>query len=157
MLLLLLETLFLIILVSRTFFLILNGGILISRDFLGKGWKFPFNLDARGKVGVSSYEEDIKEAIHIILGTAKGERLMRPDFGCGIHEYVFCSMNVVNIHLIENTVREALLMWEPRIKVISVKAEPEPEEGKLLIEIDYQVRSTNTRFNLVYPFYLKEG
>lgn len=108
-------------------------------------------------MGISSYEEDIKEAIHIILGTAKGERLMRPDFGCGIHEYVFCSMNVVNIHLIENSVREALLMWEPRIKVISVKTEPKAEEGKLLIEIDYEVRTTNTRFNLVYPFYLKEG
>jgi len=135
----------------------LNGGILISKDFLGKGWKFPFNLDPRGKVGVSSYEEDIKEAILIILGTAKGERLMRPDFGCGIHEYVFCSMDVVNLHLIENAVREALIMWEPRIKVISVKAEPDSEEGKLLMEIDYQIRTTNNRFNLVYPFYLKEG
>ena len=142
---------------TETLFLTLNGGILISKDFLGKGWKFPFNLDTRGKVGVSSYEEDIKEAILIILGTAKGERLMRPDFGCGINEYIFCSMNVVNLHLIENAVREALLMWEPRIKVISVKIEPEAEEGKLLIEIDYQVRTTNNRFNLVYPFYLKEG
>ncbi len=108
-------------------------------------------------MGVSSYEEDIKEAIHIILGTAKGERLMRPDFGCGIHEYVFCSMDVVNLHLIENTVYEALMMWEPRIKVISVKAESAAEEGKLLMEIDYQILTTNTRFNLVYPFYLKEG
>lgn len=135
----------------------LDGGIIISKDFLGKGWKFPFNLDPRGKVGVSSYEEDIRESILIILGTARGERLMRPDFGCGIHEYVFCSMDVVNLHLIENAVREALIMWEPRIKVISVKAEPDREEGKLLTEIDYQVRTTNTRFNLVYPFYLKEG
>lgn len=134
-----------------------SGGIIISKDFLGKGWKFPFNLDSRGKVGVSSYEEDIKEAILIILGTAKGERLMRPDFGCGIHEYVFCSMDIVNLHLIENAVREALIMWEPRIKVISVKTESEADEGKLLIAIDYQVRTTNTRFNLVYPFYLKEG
>jgi len=137
--------------------LTLDGGIIISKDFLGKGWKFPFNLDPRGKVGVSSYEEDIRESILIILGTARGERLMRPDFGCGIHEYVFCSMDVVNLHLIENAVREALIMWEPRIKVISVKAEPDREEGKLLTEIDYQVRTTNTRFNLVYPFYLKEG
>jgi phage baseplate assembly protein W len=108
-------------------------------------------------VGVSSYEEDIKEAIHIILGTAKGERLMRPDFGCGIHEYVFCSMNTLNLHMIENTIFEALIRWEPRIDVTDVKAKPEAEDGKLIIEIDYQIRSTNTRFNLVYPFYLKEG
>jgi uncharacterized protein len=82
---------------------------------------------------------------------------MRPDFGCGIHEFVFCSMNVVNLHLIENEVREALIMWEPRINVIRVKVESDVEEGRLLIEIEYQVRTTNTRFNLVYPFYLKEG
>ena len=109
------------------------------------------------QINIPYTREDIREAILIILGTAKGERLMRPEFGCVIHEYVFCSMDVVNLHLIENAVREALIMWEPRIKVISVKAEPDSEEGKLLMEIDYQVRTTNTRFNLVYPFYLKEG
>lgn len=140
-----------------TFFLVLNGGIFISKDFLGKGWKFPFSLDSKGNVAVSRYEEDIKEAIFIILGTAKGERLMRPEFGCAINQYVFCSMDVLNLRLIENTVLEALVRWEPRIKVISVKAELENEEGKLLISIDYQVLTTNTRFNLVYPFYLKEG
>lgn len=121
------------------------------------GWKFPFSLDPKGNVAASKFEEDIKEAIRIILGTAKGERLMRPDFGCGLNEYVFCSMDVLNLRLIENTVLEALVRWEPRIKVISVKAEPSTEEGKLLINIDYQILTTNTRFNLVYPFYLKEG
>jgi uncharacterized protein len=135
----------------------LNGGIKISKDFLGTGWKFPFNVDSRGKMGVSSYEDGIKESILIILGTAKGERLMRPDFGCDIFKYTFCSMNTLNINLIESTVLEALIKWEPRIEVISVKAKPESGEGKLMITIDYQVRANNTRFNLVYPFYLKEG
>lgn len=135
-----------------------NGGIRISREFLGKGWKFPFNVDHNGKLAVSSFEDDIKEAIRIILGTAKGERLMRPDFGCGINEYVFCSMDTLNLHLIENTVHEALTKWEPRIEVVGVKADTRSaEEGKLLINIDYKIRTTNTQFNMVYPFYLKEG
>lgn len=127
-------------------------------DFLGIGWKYPVNVDANGKVAISKYEEDIKEAIQIILGTAKGERLMRPDFGCGINEYVFSIINTLNIHLIENEVREALTTWEPRIEVLDVRTETTyATEGKLLISIDYLVRATNTQFNLVYPFYLREG
>jgi len=130
----------------------------MGREFLGTGWKFPFNVDHSRKVAVSSFEDDIKEAIWTILGTAKGERLMRPDFGCGINEYVFCSMDTLNLHLIENTVREALTKWEPRIEVLGVKVDTRSaEEGKLLINIDYKVRTTNTQFNLVYPFYIKEG
>ncbi len=130
----------------------------MSKDFLGIGWKYPVNIDNDGKIAVSEHEEDIKEAILIILQTAKGERLMRPDFACGINKYVFTDMNTVNLHLIENTVREALIKWEPRIEVLEVKADPKyRSEGKLLINIDYQVRATNTQFNLVYPFYLKEG
>jgi phage baseplate assembly protein W len=132
----------------------------MNRDFLGKGWKFPVRVDAHGKIAMSEYDEDIKEAIRIILETAKLERLMRPDFGCDIHEYVFSSTNTANFLRIENTVREALMIWEPRIDVIDVKSTMDPkypDEGRLLINIDYKVRSTNTRFNLVYPFYLKEG
>ena len=127
-------------------------------DFLGKGWKFPFNINHLGKVDISSYEEDVKEAIFIILGTVPGERIMRPDFGCGIHEYVFSTMDTLSLRLIENAVIEALTRWEPRIELIEVKVIPElSSEGKLLINIDYRVRTTNTSFNLVYPFYLKEG
>lgn len=140
----------------------------MNRDFLGKGWKFkiriegttfsPVNVDAHGKIALSEYEEDIKESIRIILETSKGERVMRPDFGCGIHEYVFSSMNTANLLRIENTIRDALTKWEPRIDVTNVKLDtPVEDEGKLMINIDYKVRSTNTRFNLVYPFYLKEG
>jgi uncharacterized protein len=130
----------------------------MSKDFLGKGWKFPVRTDAQGRIALSEYEDDIKEAIRIILGTAKGERLMRPDFGCGIHEYVFASMNAVNLNLIENSVREALTLWEPRIEVLSVKVNVQnADNGKLITNIEYKVRATNTQFNLVYPFYLKEG
>lgn len=125
---------------------------------MGQGWKFPVRTDNKGKINVSKYEEDIRESIRIILGTAKRERLMRPDFGCGIHEYVFSSMNIVNQRLIENSVREALIQWEPRIEVLDVQADTQYEnEGKLMINIEYEVRATNTMFNLVYPFYLKEG
>lgn len=127
-------------------------------DFLGKGWKFPFNIDHRGKVDISSYEVDIKEAISIILGTVEGERLMRPDFGCRIHKYVFSTMDTLSLRLIENAVIDALTRWEPRIELIEVKALPDPaNDGRLLINIDYRVRTTNTSFNLVYPFYVNEG
>lgn len=127
-------------------------------DFLGKGWKFPFNINHLGKVDISNYEADIKEAIFIILGTVPGERIMQPNFGCGIHEYVFTTMDALSLRLIENAVMEALTRWEPRIDLIEVKVTADPaSEGKLLINLDYTVRTTNTSFNLVYPFYLREG
>lgn len=130
----------------------------MNKDFIGIGWKFPVGADVHGKISMSEYEDDIEEAIRIILGTSKGERLMRPDFGCGIHEYVFSSINPSNLLRIENTVREALKRWEPRIDVLNVKTDSQlADEGKLIINIEYRVRSNNTKFNLVYPFFLKEG
>lgn len=130
----------------------------MAKEFLGIGWKFPVQTTPAGRISLSQYEEDIKEAIWIILSTAKGERVMRPDFGCGIHDLVFAPINVATLTLVENSVREALTVYEPRIELIAVKASAErAEEGKLLVSIDYRVRSTNNRFNLVYPFYLKEG
>ncbi len=130
----------------------------MAKEFLGVGWKFPVQVTPGGGIALSQYEEDIKEAIWIILSTAKGERVMRPDFGCGIHDLVFAPINVATLTLVENSVREALTVYEPRIELIAVKASPErADEGKLIVSIDYRVRSTNNRFNLVYPFYLKEG
>jgi len=130
----------------------------MAKEFLGKGWKFPVKIDAEGQIAMSEHEQDIKEAIWIILSTAKGERLMRPDFGCGIHDYVFASINTTNLALIESSVREALTLWEPRIELTDVKVSTEKiDEGKLMINIDYKVRTTNNQFNLVYPFYLTEG
>ena len=130
----------------------------MAKEFLGVGWKYPVNVNHNKKIAVSRYEEDIKEAIRIILGTAKGERVMRPDFGCGIHELVFAPINTTTVSQVENSVREALTIWEPRIELIEVKASMErADQGMLPVSIDYRVRTTNNRFNLVYPFYLKEG
>jgi len=107
---------------------------------------------------MSVHEEDIKEAIWIILSTSKGERVMRQDFGCGIYEFVFATINTATMGLIEASVREALTLWEPRIELVNVNVSVgKADEGKLLISIDYRVRSTNNEFNLVFPFYLKES
>lgn len=128
------------------------------KSFLGIGWKFPVNTDQKLMIQMSKYEEDIKESILIILGTSKGERVMRPDFGCGIHDFVFESANVSTIGRIEQTVRDALTIWEPRIQLIDViVVMDEIDIGKLIVNINYMVRATNNRFNLVYPFYLNEG
>jgi len=130
----------------------------MAREFLGRGWKFPVGVDPKGEIKMSEYEQDIKEAIWLILSTAKGERVMRPDFGCGIHDFVFASVNTSNIGLMEASVREALTVWEPRIELKDVSVSTERvSEGQLIISIDYKVRSTNNEFNLVYPFYLTEG
>lgn len=130
----------------------------MPKEFLGAGWKFPARVDSAGRISLSQYEEDIKEAIWIILSTAKGERVMRPEFGCGAHDLVFEPINAAMIRQVQTSVYEALITFEPRIEVLSVEvSDEEATLGRLLISIDYRVRSTNTVFNLVYPFYLKEG
>ena len=130
----------------------------MAREFLGVGWKFPVGVDGAGSIAMSEFEEDIRESIRIILSTSKGERPMRPDFGCGIHDLVFAPMNNTTIGLIESSVREALTLWEPRIELLSVRVSTEEADlGRLLVGIDYRVRATNNEFNLVYPFYLTES
>jgi hypothetical protein len=129
----------------------------MSADFLGQGWKFPFALD-QGGVARSMGESGIDESIWLILGTAKGERVMRPDFGCGIHDLVFSLNNATTAGRIAEEVRDALVRWEPRIELLDVgvtTAEDQPHV--LMIAIRYQVRATNNVFNLVYPFYLEQG
>lgn len=130
----------------------------MAKEFLGRGWKFPVNVNSAGKIEPSEYEEDIEEAIRIILSTSGGERVMRNDFGCAIHDFVFALINTSTIAMIEASVREALAMWEPRIELIEVNISTDKAgEGLLPISIDYRVISTNNEFNMVYPFYLKEG
>jgi len=97
----------------------------MAKEFLGVGWKFPIKLDASGRFKLSKYEEDIEESIRIILGTIPGERVMRPEFGCGIYEYVFSTINISNLALIEEEVKKALTLYEPRIEIIKVKASPD--------------------------------
>ena len=130
----------------------------MKKEFLGVGWKYPVGVEADGRISSSAYEENIRESIRILLGTAKGERVMRPEFGCSIHEYAYAPMDTLTFRLIENAIYEALTDWEPRIEVNEIKMLTEKaNEGKLLISIDYKVRRSNTQANLVYPFYLKEG
>jgi Bacteriophage baseplate protein W len=128
--------------------------------FQGTGWKFPVRTNSLGHVVFSQGEQDIKEAIQIILRTARGERVMRPAFGCGIHELIFEPINTGTLALVEANVRDALTQFEPRIDVLDVDVGPDaddPYQGKLLIKVHYRVRTTNNEFNLVFPFYLKEG
>jgi len=127
-------------------------------EFLGRGLGFPVTTDGDGRVDSAAGTTDIEQAIRIILGTAPGERVMRPQFGCGIHERVFDSVNTTTRTLVEDDVRDALVEWEPRIEVLSVETLDAPDEdGALRVSVDYRVRSTNTDANLVYPFYLTEG
>ncbi len=127
------------------------------KDFLGQGWKFPVNIDANGNMAVSLYEQDIRESVQVILSTARGERVMQPDFGCGIFDLAFAVLNTSIAGMIEENVRKALTLWEPRIIVENVSVSMDmAEEGKVLISIDYKVRATNNEFNLVYPYYLRE-
>lgn len=131
----------------------------MGQEFLGVGWAYPVDLESGGKeIALTRYEADVKEAILIILKTAPGERVMRPDFGCGIHDYVFEPNTTHTAGMVRFHVEEALARWEPRIQVLEVTVEADPSRAEvLLIDIDYTIRSTDSRFNLVYPFYLERG
>ncbi|GJL61830.1 MAG: baseplate protein [Nitrospirales bacterium] len=128
-------------------------------DFLGRGWSFPIAWDKKRKqISVTANEEKIKQSIYIILGTAKGERIMRPDFGCGIHEFTFSVFNSATVTMIKSAIKDALIQWEPRIEVMRVDVSAEElSDGILNVRVDYRVISTNNEFNLVYPFYLRGG
>ncbi len=130
-----------------------------QRDFLGVGWSYPVVLDPqRGDIALSRYEKDIKEAIRIILETGRGERVMRPDFGCGIHDLVFEEMSSTVLFAVESEVRDALQLYEARIDLVEVAVDPsQAAAGLLIVAIQYRIRRTNQRDNLVYPFYFREG
>ena len=129
------------------------------KEFLGRGWAYPVQLDAlQGKVALAEYEDDVQQAIYIILGTAPGERVMRADFGCGIYDMVFEVIDSASITRIQNLVTEALVAYEPRIELQGVMVDPyRAAEGRLEIGVAYRIRRTNQSGNLVYPFYFREG
>jgi phage baseplate assembly protein W len=130
----------------------------MTKDFLGTGWAHPVGTDYRGDIELSSAEDNIRQSVRIIIGTAKGERVMRPDFGCEVHDYVFAAADPATLSMVEDAVEDALVQWEPRIDVERVEAAPDEENpNRVLVEIDYWVRETNSSANLVYPFYLNEG
>ena len=128
-----------------------------SKEHLGVGWRFPV-APQQGRLVYAQHEDDIEQAIQIILQTSQGERAMLPEFGAGLNDFVF-EPNSVDTHgSIENAVRQALIDWEPRIDLERVEVVANDNEPNvLLIHIDYVVRSTNTFYNRVYPFYLLEG
>jgi hypothetical protein len=130
-----------------------------EKKFLGAGWNFPVEVDnVSGRVAESLAEEKISQSIRMILQTRRGERVMRPEFGCDLAKYTFAEMNYTVMSEIELEVKKALILWEPRIIDVEVSCHiDEDMEGVLLIEISYVVRSTNNPYNMVYPFYLTES
>jgi phage baseplate assembly protein W len=129
------------------------------RDFLGVGWSFPVALDPiGGDIALAAYARDVKEAIRIIIRTSPGERVMRPNFGCGIRDLVFEEISAATMVTAEARIRDALTVYEPRIQLLGVIVDPfQALNGMLLITVDYRVRRTNQTDNLVYPYYFKEG
>lgn len=129
------------------------------KDFLGRGWAMPVTLDPQtGRQAVAEHEDDIRQAIRIILETAPGERMMRPDFGCGIHELVFGVVDSTTLQRVRSVVEEALRQFEARIDVLHVATDDQAAlDGMLAVEIEYRVRKTNQTGNLVFPFYFREG
>ena len=129
-----------------------------DRSFLGSGWSFPVRLADDGSVALVDHEEDVRQAIRIILDTNHGERTMRPEFGSGVRAFVFESITTTNLSLLRHRVEDALVRWEPRIDVASVTvALPPGVRNRVDVSISYTIRATNTFYNLVYPFYLEEG
>ena len=124
-------------------------------EIIGSGLAFPLQVDRRGGIALARDENDIEQAIELILATAPGERPMRPEFGCGVHDFVFDSIDASTVGKMEEAIRDALDRWEPRVIVQTVEFNLDHVgEGRLVIDIGYRVRVTNTLRNLVYPFYV---
>lgn len=126
-----------------------------TSNFLGEGVAFPFSIDRYNKINSSKYEKNIEESIMIILSTKLGERLMRPDFGCRIHQLLFAPNTIDTHNLAIFYVTESLEQWEHRIILTNVHISNQAETS-INISIDYQIRDSNSFYNLVYPFYLTE-
>ena len=126
-------------------------------DLIGQGWKFPIKVNAKGGLTYSSGPERIQDAIWIILSTSLGERLMLPDFGAGVNDYVFQDNSDVIRTRLQTVISQALVEWEPRIELQNVNVSQGDEPSQVLVSIDYLIRTTNELFNLVYPLYLQEG
>ena len=128
-----------------------------SRAFLGVGWAFPLDFAADRSVALTAYEDDVRQSIFLILATSRGERVMRPDFGAGLADFLFEPVTATTAERVRNRVRESLIDWEARIDVLEVRVDTGTERNRLDITVEYRVRATNTLHNLVYPFYLDEG
>jgi phage baseplate assembly protein W len=132
----------------------------MDRDngFLGTGWAFPPTFTSNNcSVELCSNEKDIKQSLAILLSTSPGERLIHPEFGCRINRFVFAELTKTTLTEMEYEIRQSILLFESRIDLDSLTLTPVPLNGKIMIELDYQIVTTNTRDNMVYPFYLQEG
>jgi len=127
-----------------------------DREFLGQGLAFPLQIDPRGGIALARGERDIEQSIKIILMTAPGERVMRPEFGCRVHELVFAPHNATTEGLIIHYVKQALDRWEPRIIVQEVDVSTDDHGGVLWVEVKYRIRDTHNERSIVYPFYLSD-
>lgn len=126
-------------------------------SFLGTGWSFPPSFTGTG-VKMSSNEVDIQESLKILFGTSAGERFLQPEYGLDMHELMFEPISTTLRTFLIDRVRTAILIYEPRIKVIDLTIDsPDPNEGSLRILLEYEIRATNSRFNLVFPFYRTDG
>ena len=128
----------------------------MNKSFLGRGWSFPVDVGSHGGIATSSENVGIEQSVRTILGTVPGERPMRPLFGCRVHNYVFHPNDASTASAVSYYVKEAITKWEPRVESVNVRSYPDPDdESVMLIDIEYEVRSTNTLQNMVYPFYLR--
>jgi uncharacterized protein len=128
----------------------------VNKSFLGRGFRFPLGLDEKGHVSLTEEDENILTAIQVIIGTAKGERIMLPQFGCEIHDLVFHPNTPSTCALVNHYVTEALRKWEPRITEIHIEARPDFErENQVNVRVSYRVIKTNKLDNLVFPFFLR--
>ena len=128
-------------------------------DFLGKGWSFPPTFDAEIKtVAMTEKNEDIQRSLQILLTTAVGERIMQPKYGCNMDEMVFEALDTTTKTIIKDKISTAILFFEPRIDVVAITMNATNElEGEIIIEIDYVIRATNSRYNFVFPYYINEA
>ncbi|MDT9684259.1 GPW/gp25 family protein [Streptomyces sp. TRM76323] len=126
----------------------------MAEQFVGSGWAFPLRIGPTGAIALVSGEREIEEAIRLVLATAPGERPMRPEFGCAIHDLVFAPVNEATAGRIQHEVYASLDRWEPRIEVNDVEVTAGAEQGVLYIDVRYSIRGTNNPRSLVFPFYV---
>lgn len=129
-----------------------------EKAFLGRGWKFPIQFNWQKKsVAMSTAEEDIEESLFILLNTVKKERLMRPEFGCNLMQMVYENMDNSLYSALKDDIKNAITLYESRIDVANIRLDEEMKEGVIYIEVEYIIRVTNSRQNLVFPFYVTQG
>lgn len=136
----------------------MNNGREASKKFLGVGMAFPMDVDGEGRVVLNSYEDHVRQSVLLIMQTVKGERVMRPDFGAGLQTLVFEPAGPATAAMVQHEIKQALVRNEPRIDVLNVQVTADPgQPGVLTINVKYQVRQTDTIYNVVYPFFIERG